>query len=146
MPLHQVLLQPQRAVPRGDPTPRPAAGEPGGGVPHYARGTASCCGHGPDPHPTCLPLPQLRRVPQRKGSGGMFGCVQFLVRSCPDQPRTLISAWQVFVVLDLFMGGKGRLVNVNVNELRLGARCPLGACTTHGSVVVTSTLSAVMAY
>ncbi len=27
----------------------------------------------------------------------------------------------------------------------VGARCPLGACTTHGSVVVTSTLSVVMA-
>ncbi len=28
----------------------------------------------------------------------------------------------------------------------VGARCPLGACTTHGSVVVTSTLSVVIAY
>jgi hypothetical protein len=27
----------------------------------------------------------------------------------------------------------------------VGARCPLGACTTHGSVVVTSTLSVALA-
>ncbi len=44
--------------------------------------------------------------------------------------------------------GVGCIVHHNtpISECdNVGARCPLGACTTHGSVVVTSTLSVVVA-
>jgi len=64
-----------------------------------------------------------------------------LSASCSPRSRPWASPPGVFFVLYAWI-----LSFVFFSECdNVGARCPLGACTTHGSVVVTSTLSVVMA-